>query len=102
MLKGTIKKQFLLKNNDEELVKSVSDNLVLYNKKTLEVKNQMRIANTKGEFGGNGQVLLLETVKGIIVDSENTQTIIFSSDDRAEELILSLQEEFGLEKIDEF
>jgi len=35
MLKGTIKKTFPLKNSEEELIRSVSDNFVLYNKKSL-------------------------------------------------------------------
>lgn len=68
-MKGTIIKSFPLRNPEEELVKTVSGNLVHYNKKTLEVKYRMRIANTKGHFEGNGSVTLLETLKGIIFDS---------------------------------
>ena len=35
MLKGTVTKNFPLKNPDEELVRTVSGNFVLYHKKTL-------------------------------------------------------------------
>ena len=65
-------------------MKTVSGNLVHYNKKTLEVKYKMRIANTKGQFEGNGCVTLLEIEKGIIFDSEHKEKVYFRDDNRAE------------------
>ena len=91
VLKGTIKKVFALRNTDEELVQSVSNNYVLYNKKTLEIKNKLAGVNTKAEFKGLGQVALVEKVKGIIFDSENTQIVKFETNDRAEELVMSVE-----------
>ena len=58
MLKGAIKKVFFLKSKEEELVRTVSDNLVLYNKKSLEVKKSLRAPNTKASFLGSGTVEL--------------------------------------------
>lgn len=83
LLKGTITKVFPLKNPEEDLVRTVSNNFVLYNKKTLEIRNKMAIANTGGEFQGQGIVMLTEKQKGIIFDSENTQVLTFTSNDRA-------------------
>lgn len=59
MLKGAIKKVFFLKSKEEELVRTVSDNLVLYNKKSLEVKKSLRASNTKASFLGAGMVELI-------------------------------------------
>lgn len=83
LLKGTVRKVFPLKTLDEEMVSTVSGNLVVYNKKTLEVKNKLAMERTMGEFIGQGRVVLTEKVKGIIFDSENKQTVVFGSDDRA-------------------
>ncbi len=50
LLKGTITKVFPLKNPEEDLVRTVSGNLVIYNKKTLEVRNKLAISNKMAEF----------------------------------------------------
>ena len=49
------------------------------------------MANTKAVYEGNGRVLLTEHIKGIIFDSKNVQEVIFSSGDRAEELVMSME-----------
>jgi len=49
------------------------------------------MANTKAVYQGGGRVLLTELVKGIIFDSKNTQEVTFSSGDRAEELVMSME-----------
>jgi hypothetical protein len=89
-LKGTIAKSFPLKNPDEDLVKTVSGNLVHYNKRTLDVKYKAKMANTTAKFEGYGCVSLKEVVKGIIFDSENVERVYFKDDNRAEELVLFL------------
>lgn len=55
-LKGTIVKSFPLKNPDEDLVKTVSGNLLHYNRRTLDVKFRAKIANTTAQFEGRGCV----------------------------------------------
>lgn len=99
LLKGTITKVFPLKNPEEDLVRTVSGNLVIYNKKTLEVRNKLAISNTMAEFQGKGRVLLTEKVKGIIFDSTNSETVVFANDDRAEEVMVYLSLEFGKEEV---
>jgi hypothetical protein len=39
-------KSFPLNDKDEELVKTVSGNLIQYNKKTLEVRYKLKVVNT--------------------------------------------------------
>ena len=58
LLKGTIVKSFPLKNEEEQLIKTISGNLLHYNKKSLEIKCKMKLVNVKGEFEGNGCVYL--------------------------------------------
>lgn len=84
-----------MKNPDEELVKTVSGNLLHYNKKNLDIKYKMKTANTTAEFEGNGRVKLKEIQKGIIFDSEHSEHIFFKDDNRAEEIVLYLSGEFG-------
>jgi len=45
-LKGTIIKSFPLKDQDEELIRTASGNIVLYAKKTFDIKNKMKTVNT--------------------------------------------------------
>lgn len=59
LLKGAIKKSFFLKNTDEELIRTVSDNFVLYHKKSLEIKQCLNASNTKASYIGKGKVQLL-------------------------------------------
>jgi hypothetical protein len=73
-----------LKNPDEELVKTVSGNLVHYNKKSLEIKLKAKMANTTAAFEGFGCVLLTEVVKGIIFDSQHEERVYFKDNNRAE------------------
>ena len=90
MLKGTITKTFTLKNPEEELIISRSNNFILYKKKSLEIKSKLNLATCRSKFYGKGQVELICTEKGIIFDSEIKEVIQFTNDDRAEELILTL------------
>ena len=80
----------MLKNQDEELIISRSNNFILYKKKSLEIKNKLNLATCRSKFYGTGQVELVCTEKGIIFDSEIKEVVQFSNDDRAEELILAL------------
>lgn len=95
LLKGTITKVFPLKNPEEDLVRTASGNLVIYNKKTLEVRNKLAIESTMAEFRGQGRVELTEKIKGIIFDSTNSETVVFGSEDRAEEVMIYLTMELG-------
>ena len=72
------------------MVQTASNNLVCYNKRTMEVRFQVVTGNTKGEFRGEGQVELREEERGIIFDSVNRHTIRFRDNNRAEEILLYL------------
>ena len=97
LLKGTVVKYFPLKNPEEDLVRTISGNFVLYSRKTLEIINKLTLVNTVAEFEGNGCVRLREKVVGIIFDSEKTQRLVFANNDRAQELVMSFNSEFGKE-----
>ena len=56
----------------------------------------MRVCNTKAHFIGKGMVEMIENRKGIIFDSEEKLIVTFENNDRAEELVMSLEAEYGL------
>ena len=46
LLRGTLSKSFQLKNKDEELINTISGNLVLYNKIKIEFKDKFVVKNS--------------------------------------------------------
>ena len=92
LLRGTLSKSFQLKNKDEELINTISGNLVLYNKIKIEFKDKFVVKNLSAQIIGDGIVQFDEVVKGIIFDSNKSARITLKDEDRAEELICFLNE----------
>lgn len=90
-LKGSVVKLFPLREGEEQLVHTVSGNLLHHNKKTNEIKFTFKMRSTTAVFLGEGVVELTEKVKGIIFDSTNTNKVQFADDLRAEELMVALE-----------
>ena len=92
LLRGTLSKSFQLKNKEEELINTISGNLVLYNRVKIEFKEKFVVKNLSAQIVGDGVVQFDEVLKGIIFDSSKTVRITFKDEDRAEELICFLNE----------
>lgn len=61
-----INKSFLLKNKDEELINTVSGNLVHFNTATSEYKEKFNVKNLSATIIGDGVVQFDEVIPGII------------------------------------
>lgn len=92
MYKGAICKVFPLTVNHEELIHTVSGNLVHFNRQTDQVLNVFIIKNVNARIIADGTVEFDELLKGIIFDDSRTIRIKMKDRDRAEELICYLNE----------
>lgn len=92
LLRGTLSKSFQLKNKEEELINTISGNLVWYNKLKVEFKDKFVIKNLSAQIVGDGVVQFDEIIKGIFFDNNRTVRLAFKDEDRAEELICYLNE----------
>ena len=93
LLRGTLSKSFQLKNKDEELINTISGNLVVYKKSKVEFKEKFVVKNLSAQIIGEGVVQFDEVIKGIFFDSNKTVRVAFRDQDRAEELICFLNEQ---------
>ena len=84
LLKGTLSKSFQLKNKNEELINTISGNLVLYNKNTVEFKDKFIVKNLSAQIVGDGVIQFDEVIKGFIFDDHKTVRINFKDEDGAE------------------
>lgn len=89
-LKGTVLKAFQLNNADEQLIKTVSGNLIAYNKKTNKIKEKLILKGTIVVALGQGKAEIKSKERGVLFDSDKSIIVQFKDDDRVEELILDL------------
>jgi hypothetical protein len=92
LLKGATNKAFPLRAEGEELVHSISGNLVLFHRPLDLCRDHFRISNLNAKVVGSGTVEFDELQKGIIFDDSRTVRLQLRDDDRAEELICYLNE----------
>ena len=92
LFKGAINKCFPLHQKNEELVHTISGNLVHFNRETEECKDKFQIRNLNTRLIAEAGVEFDEVVKGIIFSDNRTVRLKMQSHDRAEELICYLNE----------
>lgn len=92
LLNNMIIKNFALKDTTQELINTVSGNLVLYNRASLECSEKMTVKHIKGAttMEQGGVIEIEQKIPGIIFDSNKKTTVEFRDADRAEELICFL------------
>lgn len=92
LLKGVINKSIHLKAEGEQLVNTISGNLVLFNSINSEYKDKFVVKNLSATIVGNGLIQFDEIVPGFIFNDTRTMRLEFKDQDRAEELICLLNE----------
>jgi hypothetical protein len=90
--KGAICKVFTMSVGHEELIHTISGNLVHFNRDNDQALNTFVIKNTNARILGEGTVEFDELLKGIIFDDSRTVRLKLKDNDRAEELICYLNE----------
>jgi hypothetical protein len=92
MLKGATNKVFPMENPNDELIHSISGNLVLFSRDHDHCKDKYQIKNVNAKIVGAGFVEFDELLKGFIFDDSRTVRLRLRDEDRAEELICYLNE----------
>ena len=75
LLKGMVNKVFTLKNKEQELITTISGNLVLYNPAQADYTEKFSIKNIEAQIVAEGVVQIDERIPGIIFDSNRTVRI---------------------------
>jgi hypothetical protein len=81
-----------MEHNGEELVHTVSGNLVFFNRERDELRDKFVIKNINVKMMGQGVVEVDEVIRGILFDDNRTLRLKLKDADRAEELICYLNE----------
>ena len=92
MLKGATNKSFPLRAQGDELIHSISGNLVVFHRPLDLCRDYFRISSLNAKVVANGTVEFDELQKGILFDDSRTVRLQLMDDDRAEELICYLNE----------
>lgn len=90
--KGAITKVFPMAAPHEELIHTVSNNLVHFNTDTDSCITVLAVKRTNAKIVANNSVEFDELIKGIIFDDNRTVRIKLLDSDRCEELICYLNE----------
>lgn len=90
LLKGMVNKSFQLRDKNEELINTISGNLVHFNRESSEYKDKFIIKNLIANIVANGVIQFDEILPGIIFSNNRTVRLNFRDQDRAEELICLL------------
>ena len=77
-------KSFNLKKKDEELINTISGNLVIFNRQKVEYLDKFCVKNIQAQIIAEGLVQVDELIPGIIFNSQRTVRIEFRDEDRAE------------------
>lgn len=79
-----------MEHNGEELIHTISGNLVYFNRQRDELRDKFVVKNLNVKMMGQGVVEFDEIIKGIIFDDNRTLRLKLKDADRAEELICYL------------
>lgn len=92
LLKGMINKSFQLKEKNEELINTISGNLVHFSRNSSECQEKFVVKNLVANIVAEAVIQFDEILPGIIFSNSRTVRLYFKDQDRAEELICLLNE----------
>lgn len=75
LLKGMVNKIFFLRNKEQELINTISGNLVVYNTVQVDYSEKFCVKNIEVQIVAEGVVQIDERIPGFFLDSNRTVRI---------------------------